>query len=98
MLDFEEPNKEMKSFSYDRNKRQKESMNNSGNEDFEAANNYNKESTESIDLDNKPKYVDYDNRPIKPLDQNVLNEKLSEYTEMSKEEMENLRKKYKFVC
>jgi hypothetical protein len=27
------------------------------------------------------------------LDQNVLNEKLSEYTEMSKEEMENLRKK-----
>ena len=88
----------MKSFSYDRNKRQKESMNNSGNEDFEAANNYNKESTESIDLDNKPKYVDYDNRPIKPLDQNVLNEKLSEYTEMSKEEMENLRKKYKFVC
>ena len=65
---------------------------------IEAANNYNTESTESIDLDNKPKYVDYDNRPIKPLDQNVLNEKLSEYTEMSKEEMENLRKKYKFVC
>jgi hypothetical protein len=90
----------MKRFKNDRKSRTGSS--NSANEDFEThttINNYNKkESSESIDLDNKPKYVDYDNRPIKPLDQNVLNEKLSEYTEMSKEELESLRKKYVFYC
>ena len=84
-----EPKSEMRPFSNDMKKRTDST--NSANEDYEANNN--KESSESTDLDNKQKYVDYDNRPIKPLDQNVLNEKLSEYTEMSKEELESLRKK-----
>lgn len=43
---------------------------------------------------NKSKYVDYDNRPIKPLDPNKLNKELSQYTELSKEELELLRNKY----
>ena len=42
---------------------------------------------------NKSRYEDYDNRPIKPLDTNLFEKQLSEYTEMSTEEMELLKKK-----
>jgi hypothetical protein len=37
------------------------------------------------------KTEDYDNRPIKPLDPNLLNKQLSEFSEMSSEEYEQLR-------
>jgi len=37
------------------------------------------------------KYKDYDNRPIQPLDRKKLNEKLTEYPEMSPEELEELK-------
>ncbi len=37
------------------------------------------------------KYIDYDNRPIQPLDQQKLNEKLTMYPEMSHEELEELK-------
>ena len=36
-------------------------------------------------------YKDYDNRPIKPLDQNLLYKQLSEYSEMSSEEYEQMK-------
>ena len=40
---------------------------------------------------NKSRYEDYDSRPIKPLDKNVLNKQLSEFTEVPLEEMEKLK-------
>jgi hypothetical protein len=39
-------------------------------------------------------YEDYDNRPIKPLDPNLLNQQLSEYSEISNDELEQMRNKY----
>ncbi len=46
--------------------------------------------------DNESRYVDYDNRPIKPLDTNLLNKQLTEYPEMSPEEMEKMKERYVF--
>lgn len=37
------------------------------------------------------RYIDYDNRPIKPLDANFLNKQLSEYSEISSEELEKMK-------
>lgn len=43
---------------------------------------------------NQPgRYVDYDNRPIKPLDTNTLYQQLAEYKEVTPEEIEEMREK-----
>lgn len=42
---------------------------------------------------NKTRYDEYDSRPIKPLDKNVLDKQLSEYNEISSEELEQLKKR-----
>ena len=42
---------------------------------------------------NRSKYEEYDSRPIKPLDPNMLNKQLEQYAEMSKEEMDIFRNK-----
>lgn len=39
------------------------------------------------------KYIDYDNRPIKPLDQSLLKKQLMEYTELSTEELDKIKQK-----
>lgn len=47
---------------------------------------------EKMDSDlNRSKYSDYDSRPIKPLDPNKLNKQLTEYPEMSQQELEELK-------
>jgi hypothetical protein len=57
----------------------------------ENTNTNNSNDFKSSDTINKSRYIEYDNRPIKPLDQNMLHEKLSQFTEMSLEELETLR-------
>ena len=59
------------------------------------------ESADNTDSESKHLLInkqldDYDNRPIKPLDPDLLNKQLSGYSEMSSEEYEQLRIKYKF--
>lgn len=51
--------------------------------------------SEMDDLDsvNKSKYEDYDSRPIKPLDKTVFNKQLSEFAEVSSEELEQLKQR-----
>ena len=39
-------------------------------------------------------YVDYENRPIKPLDKNMFFKQLSEFSELSSEELEKMKEKY----
>lgn len=39
------------------------------------------------------RYFDYDSRPIKPLDANMLQKQLEQYNEMPEDELEKLRKK-----
>lgn len=47
--------------------------------------------SEDLDHANKTRYDDYDSRPIKPLDKNLFDKQLSEYTEISNEELEELK-------
>lgn len=48
----------------------------------------------TLDKDlNRSKYSDYDSRPIKPLDPNKLKNQLSEYTELTEEEMLQLKQR-----
>ena len=42
---------------------------------------------------NRSKYSDYDSRPIKPLDPNKLKNQLSEYTELTDEELQLLKQR-----
>ncbi len=50
--------------------------------------------SENTDSEKNAKvYEDYDNRPIKPLDPNLLNQQLSEYSEISNDELEQMRNK-----
>lgn len=51
------------------------------------------ESEQSETEKNKSRYDEYDSRPIKPLDPKLLNQKLSEYSELSNEELEELKKR-----
>ena len=44
-------------------------------------------------LINKSRYDEYDSKPIKPLDPKMLNKKLSEYPELSEQEIEELKRK-----
>lgn len=44
-------------------------------------------------LINKSRYEEYDSKPIKPLDPKLLNKKLSEYPELSLQEIEELKRK-----
>ena len=46
-----------------------------------------------LDNANKTRYDEYDRRPIKPLDKNLFEKQLSEYTEISNEELEELKHK-----
>ena len=45
------------------------------------------------DILNTSKYTDYESRPIKPLDQNKLNKQLSEYPELTKEELDIIKER-----
>lgn len=45
------------------------------------------------DRERKSKYMDYDNRPIKPLDTNAFYKQISEFSEVSGEELEEMRQK-----
>ncbi|RNA31872.1 centrosomal of 97 kDa [Brachionus plicatilis] len=45
------------------------------------------------DRERKSRYLEYDNRPIKPLDTNAFYKQISEFSEVSGEELEEMRKK-----
>ncbi len=51
-------------------------------------------STSSNQFNHNSRYEDYDSRPIKPLDTNLLQKQLEQYTELTQEELEEIRKKY----
>lgn len=42
---------------------------------------------------NQNAYVDYENRPIKPLDPNMFYKQLSEFSELSSEELEKMKER-----
>jgi hypothetical protein len=52
-------------------------------------------STSSNQFNHNSRYEDYDSRPIKPLDTNLLQKQLEQYTELTQDELEEIRKKLK---
>ncbi len=50
-------------------------------------------SNASNQFNHNSRYEDYDSRPIKPLDTNLLQKQLEQYTELTQDELEEIRKK-----